>query len=76
MARRQMRVIDSGAIVGAVEFDGSRLVLEGLAAEIFARPRRAVGDIKLGRELIQNGWMNMAVELGPIILPGGAGRVV
>lgn len=66
MARRELRSIDSGRVVGAVDFDGANLVLEGLAAEIFARPRAAVGDVQLGEELIKNGWMNMNTELGPI----------
>lgn len=66
MARREMRSITSGTVVGAVDFDGTSLRLEGLAAEIFARPRKAVGDVKLGRDLIENGWMNMAIELGPV----------
>lgn len=66
MARREMLSITSGKVVGAVDFDGSNLRLEGLAAQIFARPLKAVGEVRLGRDLIQNGWMNMAVELGPV----------
>jgi hypothetical protein len=66
MTRRELRMIESGNTVGAVEFDGQRLTFEGLAEPILGYLRKAVGDDQMfGADLMANGWMNMAVELAP-----------
>lgn len=73
MARRVMRVLATGREIGAVEFDGTKLVLEGQAADILGVLRDKVGnDVRFGQDLMAGGWMNQAVELGPLVEGAGA----
>jgi hypothetical protein len=63
---RDMRVIDSGRVIGYVQFDGGKLKLGGMAALILGRLRDGINnDDQFGADLIKDGWMNQAVELGP-----------
>lgn len=63
-----MRVLATGREIGAVEFDGEHLALEGQAADVLGYLRGLVNDdVKFGRDLMAGGWMNQAVELGPLI---------
>lgn len=67
MARRVMQVLATGRPIGAVDFDGKTLKLEGQAAQILGYLRDLVGDdVKFGRDLMDDGWMNQAVQLGPL----------
>lgn len=67
MPRRPLLSGDEpGTQVGAVEWDGETLVLEGAAAGVFAGLKKIMGAKALGAGLIADGWSNGYLWLGQV----------
>jgi GNAT superfamily N-acetyltransferase len=60
MSRRDLVVVDSGRVVGAVVYrpNIASLEFDGAAVEVFATLRDRLGDVGLGEDLIAYGWSN------------------
>lgn len=57
---------EPGTEIGAVEWDGETLTLEGAAAGVFENLRDFMGDKSLGTNLIADGWSNGYLWLGDV----------
>lgn len=62
---RELRAVSDEKIIGTVDFVGGALEFTGAAGEVFAALRRRFGDKNLGRDLMENGWSNGYLYLGP-----------
>lgn len=73
---RQLRVVSDETVLGTVDYVDGRLVFTGVAGEVFAGLRRVLGDQELGPDLVEHGWSNGYLYLGPwtnedAAMPGG-----
>ena len=58
---------EPGTEIGAVEWDGETLTLEGAAEGVFESLRDFMGDESLGTNLIAEGWSNGYLWLGEVV---------
>ena len=56
--RRELRIVRTDEVVGAVSDDGAEPVFEDAAVTVFARLREQRGDALAAAELLRDGWSN------------------